>query len=206
MMFRNTLGELCYIRWRQFTIRWGLDSLDDPLQSRKSPIGITGNDREIGKSKDVIDDLTVAIKNDHEIYAEAQLVTQLLKQPYISVEPVEIFAIIGWVPRLTCSGMQFDSRQIPILGKDQFPSCLKRSEDISFTLNEYVTIHQSPPVNMMALPGAATLIINKRLRAGITIVIDYLHRYVVTTVRFRRSAILAKCRIVRYVKKEICGI
>ena len=64
MLFRDVLREPCDIRWCQFSFRW---RFYNALPSRKATVGILSDDWEISQREDVIYDLSVTIKDRHEI-------------------------------------------------------------------------------------------------------------------------------------------
>ena len=107
MLFRDVLREPCDIRWCQVSFRW---RFYNALPSRKATVGILSDDWEISQREDVIYDLSVTVKDRHEILVYPKPDSKLVKQPYISIKAVYINAIVSRTTGFSITGQLIDRR------------------------------------------------------------------------------------------------
>lgn len=90
--------------------------------------------------------ILVVFEHPHEVGAQSGLVSDLLKKPYVAIEPVLVRIDICRASRLFGSGQTFALTHIPVIRKDEFCPFLQAGKDTTLPGDELLVLVNDVPM------------------------------------------------------------
>ena len=136
-------------------IAFGVSGLDDgapaPLPPRDTVVRVASDVREHRQRDDVVDDLAIALENGLKVLLYTGLLGDPLKQPYISVQAVPVFAVVGRPARLTQPREYLGLAHVPFFGEDEHGALFWCGHEELGTWHELQVVVDGPPVDVAVL-------------------------------------------------------